>query len=48
MAAAIEDVYANVLTRVERLPVGEREKLEPLIAELRRAIHLALPPAAAD
>ena len=48
MAAAIEDVYGNVLARVERLPVSERGKFEPLIEELRRAIHLALPPAAAD
>ena len=47
LAAAIGDVYENVVARVERLPVSEREKFEPLIAELRRAIGRALPPSAA-
>ena len=44
LEAAFEGVYAGVLARVERLPAGERESFKPLIMELRRAIHLALPP----
>jgi len=44
LAAAIEDVYAAVLARVARLPPSERENFQPLIAELHRAIDLALPP----
>ena len=43
LAAAVEDVYAGVLTRVQRLQPPERENFEPLITELRRAIDLALP-----
>ena len=44
LVAAIEDVYAEVLARVNRLPVPEQENFEPLVTELRRAINLALPP----
>ena len=44
LRAAIEDVYAGVLERVNRLQPSERENFEPLVTELRRAINLALPP----
>ena len=42
LAAAVEDVYAGVLARVERLQASERRNFEPLIREFRRAIDLAL------
>ena len=42
LAAAVEDVYAGVLVRVERLQASERRNFEPLIREFRRAIDLAL------
>jgi hypothetical protein len=45
LAAAIEDVYADVLARLDRLQTSERESFGPLVTELRRAINLALPPA---
>jgi hypothetical protein len=44
LVAAIEDVYADVLARVNRLQPSERKNFEPLVTELRRAINLALPP----
>lgn len=44
LVAAIEDVYAAVVARVNRLKLSERENFAPLVAELRRAIDLALPP----
>jgi hypothetical protein len=43
LAAALEDVYADVVARVGRLPESERESFAPLVIELRRAISLALP-----
>jgi len=45
LAAAILGVYAGVLARVNGLQPSEQENFEPLVTELRRAIHLALPPA---
>jgi hypothetical protein len=47
LAAAVEDVYAGVLARVQRLQASEQASFEPLIEELRRAINLALPPPSA-
>ena len=44
LVSAVEDVYAGVLVRVQRLQPAERDSFEPLITELRRAINLALPP----
>jgi hypothetical protein len=44
LVSAIEDVYAGVVARVNRLQTPERENFEPLVAELRRAMGLALPP----
>jgi hypothetical protein len=44
MVAAMEDVYAGVLARIDRLRQSEREAVEPLVSELRRAIDLASPP----
>ncbi len=38
-----EDIYQDVLTRMERLAAPERRNFEPLVAELRRAIDLAPP-----
>jgi hypothetical protein len=35
-----EDVYQNVLARIQRLEATERHSFEPLAAELRRAIDL--------
>jgi hypothetical protein len=40
------DVYAEVLARFNRLQPAERGSFEPLVAELRRALDLALPPPA--
>jgi hypothetical protein len=45
LAAAVETVYADVLARVKRLPPSEQDSFEPLVAELRRSIDSALPPA---
>jgi hypothetical protein len=36
-----EEVYADAIGRLNRLHPSEREKLQPLITELRRAIDLA-------
>jgi len=44
LMSAIEDVYAGVVARVNRLQTPERENFEPLVTELRRAVRLALPP----
>ena len=44
LAAAVEDVYAGILTRVQRLQPLEQETFSPLISELRRSIDLAVPP----
>ena len=44
LMSAIEDVYAGVVARVNRLQTPERENFEPLVGELRRAVRLALPP----
>ena len=44
LAAAVEDVYAGILSRVQRLQPLEQETFSPLIAELRRSIDLAVPP----
>jgi hypothetical protein len=46
LLAAIEDVYADVLARVNRLQPAEGENFGPLLRELRRAINLARPPSA--
>jgi orotate phosphoribosyltransferase-like protein len=40
--ADAEDVYADVLARVGRLPAVDGVPFAPLVAELRRAIDLAL------
>ena len=44
LVAALEDVYAEVLARVNRLQASEQDNFEPLVTELRRAINLGLPP----
>ena len=47
LVADAEEVYADVLARLNRLQPAERENFEPLVAELRRAIDIALPPSSA-
>jgi len=44
LVANAEEVYQDAQSRITRLEPSERRSLEPLVAELRRAIDLALPP----
>jgi hypothetical protein len=46
LLANAEGVYAEVLARLNRLQPAERGSFQPLVAELRRALDLALPPPA--
>ena len=38
-----EEIYQDVLTRLQRFEAAERQPFEPLVKELRRAIDLAPP-----
>jgi hypothetical protein len=44
LLANAEEAYAEVLARLNRLQPAERGSFQPLLAELRRALDLALPP----
>ena len=43
LVADAEEIYADVVSRLNRLEPSERDSFEPLVAELRDAIDLALP-----
>jgi hypothetical protein len=43
VVAEAEEVYEDVISRLNRLKPSERDSFEPLVAELRRAIDLAWP-----
>ncbi|MDR3700773.1 MAG: hypothetical protein P4L56_14105 [Candidatus Sulfopaludibacter sp.] len=38
-----EEIYQDVLARLQRLEDSERQSFEPIVAELRRAIDLTPP-----
>jgi hypothetical protein len=42
LLADAEEVYADILARVQRFEAPESERFQPLISELRRAIDLML------
>jgi hypothetical protein len=44
LVADVEEVYADEMARLNRLQPLEREKFQPLVGELRRAIDLVPPP----